>query len=137
MINSVAAPQTVDAGNNIIFTQDRIRTTSCRACCGWLQHTEGSGLFILTKKGLYSIEYNAEISAATQSPLTLQLKINGEPIPYSQATFTEWQGNTIGHVHNRIPVEVPCGASLTITLGNVSAVDVDVDLASIIIEKVM
>lgn len=137
MINSVAAPQTVAVGENIIFTRDRVRTVSCRTCCGWLQHAEDSGLFILSKAGIYDIEYNADIASAIQAPLILQLKINGEPIPASQSIFTEWQGNTLGHVNNRILVEVPCGSSLTITLGNTStAADIDVDVANIIIQKV-
>lgn len=137
MINSIAAPQTLSAGENIIFTRDRIRTASCRACCGWLRHVNESGIFILTKPGIYSIGYDADISSANQAPLILQLKVNGEPLQGSQATFTEWAASTMGHVHNCIPVEVPCGASLTVTLGNVSATEIDVDVASITIQKVM
>ena len=54
MINSVSlAPQTVAAGNNVLFAADRVRTHACRCNCGWLEHDAGSGLYTLTKAGVY------------------------------------------------------------------------------------
>lgn len=67
MINSIGvASQTVAVGQNVLFPTDRVRTRSCQcACKGWLAHDLGSGLFTLTKPGIYEVEYSANITSAT------------------------------------------------------------------------
>lgn len=79
MINSIAtAIQTVANGQNVLFTTDRVRTKSCQcACKGWLAHDVGSGLFTLTKQGIYEVEYTANITSETVGVASLELEQNG------------------------------------------------------------
>lgn len=137
MINSVAvATQAVTANNNVLFPTDRIRTKSCNSCCGWLTHDLGSGLFTLTKPGIYEIQYNANVTSATAGQASLVLKQNGENIGGTQSIYTIATANALGNVAATTRVSVPCGASYTITLTNNSTLSLNVQDANIIISKV-
>lgn len=137
MINSVAvATQAVAANNNVLFPTDRIRTKSCNSCCGWLSHDVGSGLFTLTKPGIYEIHYNADITSTDIGAASLVLEQNGEPIGGTQSIYTIATAGALGNVSASTLVCVPCGASYTVTLTNNSALALNVQDANIIIEKV-
>lgn len=137
MINSVAvATQAVAANQNVIFPTDRVRTKSCNSCCGWLSHDTGSGLFTLTKPGIYEIEYNADITSTDAGQASLVLEQNGEAIGGTQSIYTVATAGALGNVGASTLVCVPCGASYTITLTNNSALALNVQDANIIIKKV-
>lgn len=137
MINSVAvATQAVATNNNVLFPTDRIRTKSCNSCCGWLSHDVGSGLFTLTKPGIYEIHYNANITSTDTGVASLVLEQNGEPIGGTQSIYTIATASALGNVSASTLVCVPCGASYTITLTNNSTLPLDVQDANIVIEKV-
>lgn len=138
MINSVSVvAQTVANNANVLFPVDRIRTRSCQcACKGWLAHDLGSGIFTLTKEGIYEVEYNANITAGAAGAIFLELEQNGEPIGGTKAIYTVATAEALGHVSASTLVRVPCGASMTITLGNNSGLGITVQDANIIIKKV-
>lgn len=137
MINSVAVTtQAVAANGNVLFTTDRVRTKSCNSCCGWLSHDAGSGLFTLTKPGIYEIHYNANITSTDTGAASLVLEQNGEPIGGTQSIYTIATASALGNVSASTLVCVPCGASYTITLTNNSTLALDVQDANIVIEKV-
>lgn len=137
MINSVAvATQAVAANNNVLFPTDRIRTKSCNSCCGWLSHDTGSGLFTLTKPGIYEIHYNANITSTDTGTASLVLEQNGEPIGGTQSIYTIATASALGNVSASTLVCVPCGASYTITLTNNSTLALNVQDANIVIEKI-
>lgn len=119
MINSIAtAVQTVDNSNNVLFPTDRVRSKSCQCPCkGWLAHDLGSGLFTLTKPGIYEVTYTADITSAAAGQASLVLEQNGNV-----------SGDTL--------IQVPCGASYTIALANNSGLDLTVQNANIIIKKI-
>lgn len=91
MINSIAtAVQVVTNGQNVLFPTDRVRTKSCQcACKGWLAHDVGSGLFTLTKQGIYEVEYTADITSATVGVASLELEQNGEIVGGTQSLYEE------------------------------------------------
>ena len=137
MINSVAvAPQTVAVNNNVLFPTDRVRTKSCNSCYGWLSHDVGSGLFTLSKPGIYEIHYNANITSPDIGTASLVLEQNGEPIGGTQSIHTIATAGALGNVSASTLVCVPCGASYTVTLTNNSTLALNVQDANIIIEKV-
>lgn len=137
MINSIAvASQTVAANQNVLFTTDRVRTKSCNSCCGWLSHDTGSGLFTLTKPGIYEILYNADITSTDTGAASLVLEQNGEAIGGTQSIYTIATASALGNVSASTLVNVPCGASYTITLTNNSALSLSVQDANIIITKI-
>ena len=138
MINSIAtAVQTVTNSNNVLFPTDRVRTKSCQcACKGWLAHDLGSGLFTLTKQGIYEVEYTADITSATVGVASLELEQNGEIVGGTQSIYTVATASAYGNVSGDTLIQVPCGASYTIALANDSGLDLSVQNANIIIKKI-
>ena len=137
MINSVGVASTVvSAGSNVLFPTDRVRTKSCNSCCGWLSHDTGSGLFTLTKQGIYEIQYNADITSTDAGQASLVLEQNGEAIGGTQSIYTVATASALGNVSASTLIRVPCGASYTITLTNNSTLALNVQDANIIIKKI-
>lgn len=136
MINSVGvAPAVVSAGSNVLFPTDSVRTKSSTGCCGWLAHDLGSGIFTLTKPGIYEISYNANITSIDAGQASLVLEQNGEAIGGTQSIYTVATASALGNVSATTLVKVPCGASYTITLTNNSTLALNVQDASIVITK--
>lgn len=137
MINSTAvATQAVAANGNVLFTADTVRTKSSKGCCGWLAHSVGSGLFTLTKPGIYEIKYNANITSTDTGQASLVLEQNGEAIGGTQSIYTIATASALGNVSANTRICVPCGASYTITLTNNSTLALNVQDVNIIIDKV-
>lgn len=136
MINSINnAVQTVTPDENVLFTTDRVRTRSSRCNCGWLEHDAGSGLFTLTKPGVYRVDFSANVSLAAAGNVTLAIQSNGETIggtqmPADIATADIYQG-----VGRFTFIEVSCGSSKTISVENVGATDALVQYANIAIQR--
>lgn len=137
MINSIGvATQTVAIGQNVVFPTDRVRTRSCQCPCkGWLDHDLGSGLFTLTKAGIYEVEYNANITSTATGAASLDLELDGEIISGTKSIYTITTENTLGNVNGKTLIRVPCGASYVISLGNNSSLTLTVQDANILIKK--
>lgn len=135
MINSVnVSEQTVLANQNILFNVDRVRTKSC-GCNGWLHHDLGSGQFTLTKCGIYEIQFNANVTSATPGALVFNIENNGENIGGTEMDTTVVTAGTYANISASTLVQVPCGSSTTITIGNNSLISTLVKDANIIIKR--
>lgn len=135
MINSVnIADQTVTTNNNILFSTDLVRTSSAN-CCGWLNHTVGSGLFQLTKSGIYEIQFNGNVSSGTAGTINLAIRSNGEILQGSQMNVTNVASNVYNVSANRL-IRVCGNGSTTITVANVGTADVIMSAPNIIIKKI-
>lgn len=137
MINSIGvASQTVTSGQNVLFPTDKVRTRSCQCSCkGWLAHDLGSGLFTLTKPGVYEVEYNANVTSATVGVASLDLELDGEIIGGTRSIYTVATASEVGNVSGTTLIRVPCGASYVVSLGNNSGLSLTVQDANIIIKK--
>lgn len=136
MINSVnEAVQTVNANGNVLFVADVIRTRSA-TCCGWLQYSAGSGIFQLTRPGIYKIDFNANITSATVGALALAFKANGEQMTGTEMDVTVATANAYQNVSASRLVRVCGNGSTTITIGNVGTLATLIKNANIIIEKI-
>lgn len=136
MINSVnEAVQNVNANENVLFATDVIRTRSA-TCCGWLQHSVGSGIFQLTKPGIYKIDFNANITSATAGALALAFKNNGEQIIGTEMDSTVATANAYQNVSASRLVRICGNGSASITIGNVGTLATLVKNANIIVEKI-
>ena len=138
MINSVnISEQTVTANNNVLFSNDVVRTRSANCCqpCGWLNHSTGSGLFQLVKDGIYEILFNANITSAVAGPVSFAIKSNGEILQGSQMIFTA-TANATSNVSSSRLVRVCSNGSTTISVGNIGTGSVTVANPNIIIKKV-
>lgn len=135
MIESInTVEQTVLPNNNVIFNTDVVRTKSAN-CCGWLTRSNGSGLYQITKPGLYRIDFNANITSAVAGPVSFAIKSNGEILGGSQMIFTA-AANATENVSAFRYIRVCCGGSTTISVGNVGSGSVTVANPNIAIERV-
>ena len=71
MLNVIAkAEQTVAAGQNIVFTNTRVKSRRCGCSSGWLNHIEGSGIFTITNRTnlpiAVELQFNGNVTAAAE-----------------------------------------------------------------------
>lgn len=142
MISSVNVPaQTVLTQGTVLFSTDRIKSRRGDACNGgWLVHDAGSGQFTLVNNGcgcdVFEILFNTNLTSATVDPLALVIQANGEAIGGTEMDYTPAAADVYESVSASTLVKVAQGASVTITVKNISASSVLVKDANIIIQKV-
>lgn len=137
MINSVNVPvQTVNLNGNVLFATDRVRTNACN-CGGSIQHDAGSGLFTLAKPGIYEVDFNANVTAATAGAVAFAIRSNGEAVGGTETDYTVVTAGTYQSISASTLIRVPCGASKTVSVANVSpALQALVKDANIIVRRV-
>lgn len=134
MINSNSiTDQIVNSNNNVLFANTLVRTCSAN-CNGWLNHTAGSGLFQITKSGLYEIQFNGNVASTVAGTINLAMRANGEILQGSQMNTTNVANNIYNVSANRL-VRVCGNGSTTITISNVGANAVAISNPNIIIKK--
>ena len=142
MINAVGVPaQEVLTQGTILFSTDRVRSRRGDACNGgWLVHDAGSGQLTLVNNGcgcdVYEIQFNTNLTSATVGPLALVIQANGEAIGGTEMDYTPAAANVYESVSASTLVKVAQGASVTITVKNISASSVLVKDANIIVKKI-
>lgn len=136
------ALQTVNAGQNVLFTESPIPCTR-----GYVIHREGSG--ILTLRGIvnncngcfarYKVSFGCNMAGTTEltegTSLSLALAIDGEPIPTSSIIITPAEGNQFWNVYASVFVTVPRGCCYTVAVENTGTQAVQVQNANIIVER--
>lgn len=138
MINSInTTVQTVVTTQNVIFSADRVKTNSCKSCCGgWLSHSIGSGLFTLTKPGIYKISFNANVAnSAGTGPIVFDITSSGESFSGGEMVVTPSTASAYFNISSTILVQVPCNSSITISVKNNSTESVLVSQANIVITR--
>lgn len=137
MINAVnVTPQTIAVNGNVLFSTDRVRTNACN-CGGCIQHDTGSGLFTLTKPGIYKVDFNANVAAGTAGAVAFAIRANGEAVGGTEMDYTVVTAGTYQSVSASTLIKVPCGASKTVSVANVSpALQALVKDANIIVRRV-
>lgn len=139
MIESInEASQEVAINSNVLFSNDSVRTR-CANCCGFLEHEQGSGLFTLTKNGIYEILFRANIASATANDvLGLVMTSNGENLNGTQMDYTVATANVNLGVYAQRLIRV-CNGSKTIAIKNDSTTNTTpmlVENANIIVKKI-
>lgn len=76
------------------------------------------------------------ILKALQGEASLDLELDGEIIGGTRSIYTVATASALGNVDGSTLVQVPCGASYVISLGNNSALPLTVQDANIIIKKI-
>ncbi len=134
MIESInPVDQNVLPNANVLFSEDVVRTRSAN-CCGWLTRSNGSGLFQLTKAGIYKIEFKANITSDVAGPVNFAIKSNGEVLGGSQINFIATANGTT-NVNTFRYIRVCPNGSTTISIGNVGTGAVTVNTPNIAIIK--
>lgn len=132
------ALQTVATNSNILFTD-----TAVRGNCSLL-HRDGSGL--VTLRGLtdqcrarFRVSFGANVgipAAGTVAPITLAITINGEPVGPATMISTPAAVSEFNNVFAAVFIDVPSGCCQTVGVRNLSADDIDVQNANLIVERV-
>ena len=131
------ALQTVPANQNVYFTDTVI--------CGnaTIGHRDDSGL--VTLRGLtdqcrarFRVSFGANIGLpadGTVGPISLAIAINGEPVRATTMTVTPAAVEQFFNIYASLYVDVPRGCCVTISVQNITADDVDVQNANLIVDR--
>ena len=138
MINAISTNpvQTVNAGANVLFDGTNVRTNSCKPCQGWLNFsTLNSGIFEITKAGIYEIHFNANVSPTVAGQITVDITNAGENIIGGEMQTPGTTVDTFENIAAEILVQVPCNCCDIFTVKNNSANPVVFNNPSLTIEK--
>ena len=132
------AVQTIAANQNVYFTD----TISCGGCS--IIHRDNSGL--ITLRGMtnqcrarYKVTFSGNVAiptTGTAGPISLSLAVEGEPIPYSTMISTPAAVDDYNNIGTTIFIDVPKGCCYTVAVKNISDVDINVQNANLVIERV-
>lgn len=139
MINAyLTIPVAVPTGTTVPFASSRARTNGSCACNGgWLNHSDGSGQFLITRPGVYLATVGAQVtSAVAATDATLSLTLNGEAIPGTAMAETITAVGDVAQLATSALIRVPCGASVTVGLANTGTADITVNAASLVLIRI-
>ena len=132
------ALQTVPANQNVYFTD----TITCGNCA--ITHRDDSGL--VTLKGMtgqcrarFRVSFGANIAVptgGTVGPISLAIAIDGEAVRATTMTVTPTAVDAFFNVFSSVFIDVPRGCCVTISVKNITDVDVDVQNANLIVDRV-
>jgi hypothetical protein len=132
------ALQTVPANQNVYFTD----TITCGNCA--ITHRDDSGL--VTLRGMtgqcrarFRVSFGANIAVPTDGtvgPISLAIAIDGEAVRATTMTVTPTVVNAFFNVFSSVFIDVPRGCCVTVSVKNITDVDVDVQNANLIIDRV-
>ena len=133
------AVQTVQANRNILFTDTPICNKN-----NSITHREGSGLINLRGitnqcRARFKITFGSNIAITedgTAGPISVAIAINGEPIASTTMIVTPAAVSEYFNVNRSLYLDIPCGCCSQISVTNTSTQDIDVQHASIIVERV-
>lgn len=130
------AVQTVAIGGNVLWENGG---TKCRSS---VMHMAGSGL--VTLKGTapqcqcyakYRISFGANIGGIAGAE-SVAIAVNGEPIAATTMTVTPAAVADFWNVSRDYIVDVPAGCCVTVAVENTSTAAIQVENATIIIERI-
>ena len=132
------ALQTVPANQNVYFTD----TITCGNCA--ITHRDDSGL--VTLRGMtgqcrarFRVSFGANIAVptgGTVGPISLAIAIDGEAVRATTMTVTPTVVDAFFNVFSSVFIDVPRGCCVTISVKNITDVDVDVQNANLIVDRV-
>ncbi len=132
------ALQTVPANQNVYFTD----TITCGNCA--ITHRDDSGL--ITLRGMtgqcrarFRVSFGANIGLpadGTAGPISLAIAINGEAVRATTMTVTPTAVEAFFNVFSSVFIDVPRGCCVTVSVKNITDVDVDVQNANLIVDRV-
>ena len=124
MIQSVQEQELILTSNTapITFADTDLRTGSANCFNGWLNHNEGSAQFNIVAGGIYEIDFDANITSATDGLVALGIyadgvKLNGAEANSVLAVAGDYHNVSI-HKYIRV-----CGrGSVTVTINSVPTI---------------
>lgn len=135
---TAVALQTVEEGQNVIFTETPICPTKC------ITHREGSGVVRLRgltnqcrARFLVAFSGNIQIPAGgTVGEISLAISVDGEPLQSAEMIVTPAAVENFFNVSAQVYLDVPCGCCVTIAVENTSDQAIEVQNANLIVVRV-
>lgn len=133
------ALQSVATGSNVVFTN-----TAVAGNCSII-YREGSGLVTLRgltngqRRARFRVSFGANIglpTTGTAGAISLAISINGEPVTTSTMISTPTATGQFNSVSRALFLDVLGGCCTQISIENTSSQAIDVENASLIIERV-
>lgn len=118
-----SALQTVQPGQNVIFTETPICPTKC------VTHRDGSGIVRLRgltngqckARFLVSFSGNIEIpTGGTVEAISMAISVDGEPLQSTQMIVTPAAVENFFNIATQVYIDVPCGCCATVAVENTS-----------------
>ena len=132
------AIQTVEAGSNVLFTDEAV-PGNCS-----IMHRDGSGL--VTLRGLttqcrarFRVSFGGNIAiptGGTVEPISLAIAVNGEPVAATTMISTPAAVEEYFNVFSAIFLDVPKNCCFQISVKNINTQAIEVQNANLIIERV-
>lgn len=132
------ALQTVEENQNILFTD----TTVCGN--GSIIHNDGSGL--VTVRGItnqwrarFKVTFGGNIAIPTEGTveeISVGISVNGETVPVTVMRVTPAAVEEFFNVSRSVYLNIPAGCCMQVGIKNTSTQAIDVQNASLIIERV-
>lgn len=128
------ALQTVEAGQNVIFTETPVCGSNC------IQHREGSGIIKLRgitnhchARFLVSFSGNIQIpTGGTVEAISVAISVDGEPLQSTRMIVTPAAVENLFNVSAQAYIDVPCGCCATVAVENTSTQAIQVQNANLI-----
>lgn len=132
------AVQTVAANSNVVFTE-----TAVSGNCS-IMHREGSGLVTLRgltnqRRARFRVSFGANIavpSTGTAAAIQVAIAVNGEPISATTMIATPAAVSEYHNVSRTLYLDVPAGCCSQVSIENTGTAALEVQNASLIIERV-
>ena len=132
------AIQTVDAGENIQFTDEVV------GGCNSILHRAGSGLATLRGittqcRARFKVFFSGNIAiptGGTVGAISLAISVNGEAVASSTMIQTPAAVEEFSNVASAVYIDVPQGCCISVAVKNTSDQAIDVQNANLIIERV-
>lgn len=135
---TAVALQTVEQGQNVVFTETPVCPTKC------ITHREGSGIVGLRgltnqcrARFLVSFSGNIQIPAGgTVGEISVAISIDGEPLQSTRMIVTPAAVENFFNVSAQVYIDVPCGCCIAIAVENTSTQAIEVQNANLITVRV-
>ena len=127
MIQSVQEQELVLTSNTspITFADTDLRTQSANCFNGWLNHNEGSAQFNLVAGGIYEINFNANITSATDGLVGVALYADGVKLNGAEANAVLAVAGDYTDVSISKYIRVCGRGSVTLTVQSVPTITYD------------
>ena len=128
------ALQTVEAGQDVAFTETAVNGTNC------IVHRQGSGIIKLRGitnqcRARYLVGYSGNIqipTGGTVDAISLAISVDGEPLQSTKMIVTPAAVENLFNVSAQAYIDVPRGCCSTVSVENTSAKPIQVQNSNLI-----
>ena len=128
------ALQTVEAGQDVAFTETAVNGTNC------IVHRQGSGIIKLRGitnqcRARYLVGYSGNIqipTGGTVDAISLAISVDGEPLQSTRMIVTPAAVENLFNVSAQAYIDVPRGCCITVSVENTSAQTIQVQNSNLI-----